>query len=331
MNSSLKTLVLFVSLLCISSFSQANPGGVGPSTQDMQCGGACHGDADLNATSPFTIQIQQTSTAYAGLPMSLNVEVSNLDQMQIDVLGVFLLTDTTGFEDTPEDDGWAIVSNSQGGDENYVEAQPTSPSVDIGWVLKPPSEPGTFTFFASIHHGSTDQSGTPYFGISNEPLTIEVLPVPENLPRIDPGIVLPSQRNNGEQTTFTLSTLEVDTVLVEWRLQDGETHVFNATNLGEQQWEVTIPATLTPGIVEWRVTLEGNDIVQTSPWLQISSLSDSTDIDNSMLYLQSFALLVFSCGFYLGLTILLPSKPVNQDKQFAPLDETDEYDGGEDA
>ena len=330
MNSSLKTLVLFVSLLCISSFSQANPGGVGPSTQDMQCGGACHGDADLNATSPFAIRLEQTSTAYAGLPMSMNVEVSNLDQMQIDVLGVFLLTDTTGFEDTPEDDGWAIVSNSEGGDENYVEAQPKSTSFGIGWVLKPPSEPGTFTFFASIHHGSTDQSGTPYFGISNVPLTIEVLPVPENLPRIDPQSVLPSQRNNGEQTTFTLSTLEAESVLIEWRLQDGDTQVFNATKTGEQQWDVTIPATLTPGIVEWRVTLEGNDIVQTSPWLQISSLSDSVDIDNSMLYLQSFALLVFSCGFYLGLTLLLPSTPMKEDKIFVPLNQSEEDNGGED-
>ena len=48
------TFVLLLLLLC-SAFGAADPGGNGDSIQNMQCGGACHGDASINETSvlPF--------------------------------------------------------------------------------------------------------------------------------------------------------------------------------------------------------------------------------------------------------------------------------------
>ncbi|MEK9731084.1 MAG: hypothetical protein VW230_04930 [Candidatus Poseidoniales archaeon] len=329
MKPSTKTLVLFLGLLILSSFSQANPGGVGPSTQDMQCGGACHGDADLNATSPYTITLEQTSTAYAGLPTSVRVEVSNLDQLQTSLIGVFLLTDTTGFEDTPEDDGWTTISHSEGGNENYLEVQHSGSSIAVEWVLRAPTSTGIYTFYASVHHGSAQQSDTPFFGISDQPIQIEVLPVPENLPRIDSDTILSTQRNNGEETAFVLSTIEVESVLVEWRLQGGQTHSFVAEQVGEQRWEIVIPATLSPDIVEWRVTLQGNDIEQTTPWLQISSLNENIDIDNTAMYIQSISLLIFSCGFYLALATLMSSPSQTQQKTFVSIEDEEDDQGGE--
>ena len=53
MNLSRVTLMaVMVVLLAFSSLSGANPGGVGDGNFDMQCGGACHGDASQNQTSP---------------------------------------------------------------------------------------------------------------------------------------------------------------------------------------------------------------------------------------------------------------------------------------
>ena len=41
-------------LLFAPSLGSANPSGVGEGTFDAQCGGACHGDADMNKSSPAT-------------------------------------------------------------------------------------------------------------------------------------------------------------------------------------------------------------------------------------------------------------------------------------
>lgn len=329
MNLSTKTLVLLLGLMMLSSFSQANPGGVGPSNQDMQCGGACHGDADLNATSPYAISLEQTSTAYAGLPTSIRVEISQLDKLQTNFLGVFLLTDTSGFEDTPEDDGWATISHSEGGSENYLEVSTSESSFEVEWVLQAPLSTGMYTFYAAVHHGSGQQSDVPYFGISEQPLQIEVFPVPENLPRLDHDTFLPTQRNNGESTTFVLSTIEVEHVFVEWRLQGGQIHSFEADQVGQQQWNIFIPATLSPDIVEWRVTMQGNDIEQTTPWLQISSLNDNIEIDNTAMYVQSISLLIFSCGFYLALSTIMQTSNQTSRKTVVSIEQLSDDQGGD--
>ena len=320
--------VLILSCLFLMSTAGANPGGVGLSSQDMQCGGACHGDADLNATSPYTIEIEHTSTAYAGLPTSIRLSIGNLDALESDIIGIFLLTDTTGFEDTPEDDGWTVISNSQGGDGNYAEIQKSGEFIHIDWTLLAPNTPGSQTFYGSVHHGSTGSSDIPYFGISSTPLTVQVVPVPENLPRIDPDADLPTQRQNGEVTEIILKTVEVENMTLEWRVQGGDLHSSTINSSNDQQWTFTIPATLTPDIVEWRVILSGNDIEQTSPWFQLSSLTDLSKVDNTAMYVQSFALLIFTAGLYLGLS-RVSREGEGQTKQFDAIDDVLGQAGGE--
>ena len=53
-----RVLLVFCILLSVSTFSQANPGGVGDGIFDMQCGGACHGDSSLNQTSSALIEFE---------------------------------------------------------------------------------------------------------------------------------------------------------------------------------------------------------------------------------------------------------------------------------
>ena len=45
------TLFVVASLLLVPTMGSANPNGVGEGTFDAQCGGACHGDADMNRSS----------------------------------------------------------------------------------------------------------------------------------------------------------------------------------------------------------------------------------------------------------------------------------------
>ena len=54
-----------------------NPGGVGNGLEDMQCGGACHGDANQNATSNLGLNIQPTASVWAGQPAEISVEITS--------------------------------------------------------------------------------------------------------------------------------------------------------------------------------------------------------------------------------------------------------------
>ena len=69
-------LIIVVTLLSFSSFSVANPGGVGDGDFDMQCGGACHGDSSQNQSSPALLELALDNTAYVGLPVSVTATVS---------------------------------------------------------------------------------------------------------------------------------------------------------------------------------------------------------------------------------------------------------------
>ena len=78
---------------------------------------------------------------YEGLLTSVSVTVTGVQTTSTGVLGIFLLSDVTGAEDTPEDDGWTIVSNSEGGTQNYAEVV-VAPGVmthTVEWTLRAPT------------------------------------------------------------------------------------------------------------------------------------------------------------------------------------------------
>jgi len=83
-------------LLAFTSLGGANPGGVGDGDFDMQCGGACHGDASQNQTSPALLELSIDGDVYFGLPVSITASVSGIQFSSSDAIGLFLLTDVTG-------------------------------------------------------------------------------------------------------------------------------------------------------------------------------------------------------------------------------------------
>ena len=148
----LDILLVFSLLVSVSTLSQANPGGVGDGVFDMQCGGACHGDSSLNQTSSAIIEFEIQGTPYLEQPISINAIASGSQLGVYDSVGMFLLTDTTGHSDTPRDAGWEILSDSNGGTNNYLEG-----NMDVGmdnfsasWTIKP-TELTTTTFYVSYY------------------------------------------------------------------------------------------------------------------------------------------------------------------------------------
>lgn len=290
------TFLLVASLLVLPTLGSANPNGVGSGNFDFQCGGACHGDANMNASSTAVITVTGETTAYEGLFTSVTVQVNHASTTSTGLVGVFLLSDLTGVEDEPADEGWIIVTNSEGTTTNYVEVNLINGAnaTNVTWTLRAPAA-GVHTLYAALHHGE-GEGGTPFFGQS-QGHTTTVVPVPENLPRLEPLFSPPSQRALRVATVLTVPTLNVDNLTAEWRDESGRTMAADVQALDGERWSVVLPASLTANTVEWRLALSGDGPNQTTPWFQLSSQEPTFEVNEGQLYIQALAVGLFCAAF----------------------------------
>jgi len=307
-----RVLLVFCILLSVSTFSQANPGGVGDGIFDMQCGGACHGDSSLNQTSSALIEFEIEGTPYLEQPISINAVASGSQLSIYDKIGLFLLTDTTGHSDTPRDAGWEVLSDSNGGTNNYLEGNidVETNNISVSWTIKP-TELTTTMFYVSIHHGGDD---VPYFGIS-QGLELEVLPIPENLPRLAADFTPQTSRDLGEETIVKVETEEVSSVLIEWKIEGSTTTTVIANSSEIGTWQFNLPVSNQPSILQWRAILDGEGPSQTTPWFTLVAQEPPFEVDEAAVYLQSFALFIFVIGIVLTLQIRY-FKEINEEKQW---------------
>lgn len=294
-----KAALILCLLLLSTNLGAAEPGGVGDGIYDMQCGGACHGDSDQNATSSASLIITTESTIYAGQATTFTLQVDQLTNSPYVPIGLFLLSDTTGYRDTPPDIGWQILSDSNGAVNNYIEMTGLVDGDTIDWVLRAP-EVGNYTFFASIHHGGYD---VPHFGIS-QAYNVEVLQIPDNLPRLSSQFVPIVAREVGEQTNFQLTTEDADTVVVEWRIDGGVANQAIVTGDAVNGFVVELPTANQPSTMQWRALLGGEGPQQTTPWFTLVTNEQSFSIDATAVYLQAISVLIF----FAGLTVLLQTR-----------------------
>ncbi len=306
------TLILCL-LLLATNLGAAEPGGVGDGVYDMQCGGACHGDSDQNATSSASLILITESSIYAGQATTFSLQIESLTSSPYVPIGLFLLSDTTGYRDTPQDIGWQILSDSNGAVNNYIEVTGLVDGDTIDWVLRAP-EVGNYTFFASIHHGGNN---APHFGIS-QAYNVEVLPIPDNLPRLTEEFTPIVSREVGQQISFQLLTEDVDTVVVEWRIDGGVANQAIVTGDAVNGFMVELPTANQPSTMQWRAVLEGEGPQQTSPWFTLVTNEQSFSIDATAVYLQGISVLVF----FAGLAVLLQTRNrTNQNEEEKSFDE----------
>jgi hypothetical protein len=77
------------------------------------------------------------------------------------IIGVFLLRAMTGSDsDQPSEDGWRIISDPNGSENNYVvkTAPGLGSTVSYEWVLLAPFQGGTYNLTARVHHGGNSNS-----------------------------------------------------------------------------------------------------------------------------------------------------------------------------
>ncbi|MDP6870496.1 MAG: hypothetical protein QGI21_06985 [Candidatus Poseidoniaceae archaeon] len=288
-----KVATVLLVLILSSTLSTANPGGEGDGIRSRDCAGSCHADSSSNGASTANITIQFQEHVYTGLLTEVTVTISDTETAYTSLIGVTLLINTNGAKDLPAYDGWEIVADHNGGTNNYVESTASSGNMEVSWTLRAPST-GTLTLYAAVQHGSPT-GNIAMTGISS-PFTIDVEPVPENLPRLETNWEPPATRELGEETTIILETTDVNSYLVEMRIGT------QITPLEVTDDEFTIPAASKAGVVEWRAILSGEGPDQTTPWFRLIAEEPSWGVDETSLYMQGFAVLLL----FAGMVLILP-------------------------
>ena len=305
-------LVLLLALsLFVPVHVSGNPGGVGNGLENMQCGGACHGDANQNATSNLQLSLQPSGTVWVGQPAEITVQITGFDTSHdIDQIGIFLLSSTNANGDLPTTDGWTILSDGMGGSNNYIEyASIDSATLTHAWILRA-DQVGEKTLYVSVHHGdnSGSDAGSPFFGVSQAfPITVE--PIPENLQRINPDYEPPTSREIGQTTNLCIETIAASGVVIEWREPSGQAFQLETTQ-NNGCWQAELPSALATASIEWRAILDGEGPQQTTPWFSLASVEPSWKADETALLLQSIAHLVL----FFGLVLLVRTPKQNEDE-----------------
>jgi len=305
-----KLILLLALSLVIPLHVSGNPGGVGNGLENMQCGGACHGDANQNATSNLQLSLQPSGTVWVGQPAEITAQISGFDTSHdIEKIGIFLLSSTNANGDIPTTDGWSILSDGMGGSNNYIEyASIDSTTLTHSWILRA-DEVGEKILYISVHHGdnSGSDAGSPFFGIS-QAFSITVAPIPENLQRIDPEYEPPTSREIGQSTNLCLKTIAASNVVIEWREPSGQSYQLETTQNNEC-WRAELPSALTASTVEWRAILDGEGPQQITPWFSLSSVEPTWEADETALMLQSIAHIIL----FFGVVLLVRKPKPNED------------------
>lgn len=303
-----RVLIVFTLLLMMTTVSTANPGGKGDAVRSRDCAGSCHASSSSNGVSEAVLDIQFPENVYAGLLLEIQTTVASVEVSSNNMVGLTLLINSDGAKDLPANDGWEIITDPNGGGNNYVEVSDSfsaQNNVSNTWTLRAPVIAGNYSLYVAVQHGSPD-GGIAMSGIS-EAKQVMVEEVPENLPRLAADWKPINVRELGSETIITLETENTDSATVEMK-NGGE-----ITNLPVSDGKFTIPAAVNPGVVEWRVILEGEGPTQTSPWFRLTSQEPGWEVDEFALYLQGVSMLL------LGLGLVIMQRP---DKQ----EETSKYD-----
>jgi len=277
-------LVLFVPPL------SANPGGNGDANRDAACGGSCHGDPGLSEPSSAVLSFSQDrDSAYVGGPISISITVSQMELSSRAMVGVFLLSDTFGVSDTPQDAGWTILSNGEGGSTNYVETYVLNAEdgATITWSLLAPETEGIHELYAGVHHGGGGarmQTSSAY--------NVTVGPIPENLPQMLPWEPVNS-RPLGESSELSMPVVNATDVTLEYRIAEGPIISSTASQDGDM-WVSTLPAALSDISLSYRVVMSNDEFTESTGWIAVSNEVDSYDADLSAVRLQSLALMLGS-------------------------------------
>jgi hypothetical protein len=232
-----------------------------------------------------------------GGPISISVTATDMELSNRAIVGIFLLSDTHGVSDTPQDDGWTILSNGEGGSTNYAEtyAQDSTLGVTMTWSLLAPANEGTYEFYSAIHHGG---AGSARMKISTAH-NVTVGPIPENLPQMLPWDTMTS-RSLGESSELSIPVVNATDVTLEYRIGEGPIASINA-QMVDDAWVVTLPAALSDITLSYRVVMSNDEFTETTGWISVANNVEGYSADILSVRLQSMALMFGSLALCISI------------------------------
>jgi len=307
LKSRIIVLMIIIILLSSTNTTVGNPGGNGDDNRDFTCGGSCHGDPSLSQPSDGIISIQVDDNIFAGTAVAVHVTASDMSLSNNRILGVFLLSSLNGNGDQPNDHGWRIIQDPNGGTKNYVETiVPTSGTVTLTWVLTAPEQIGAQNLYAEINHGQISNSdNTAFTGVSDVEI-IQVQSVPDNLPGFSNLWTAPDYRISGEFSPLVINTENTDSITVKWKLEgEWQTHDAEIILIEQNIWQVHLPSTMEDTRIQYIVTTSNGDFSINQPWLTIGT--NPPDFEGTLLgaRLQALAFTTIIMGFLITLQTIM--------------------------
>lgn len=291
----LMTLLTIAVLLSATPWVNANPGGNGDANRDFQCGGSCHGDPDLNSSSPAMFEVNIPERIYAGLSAEITVELSSLPQTETGIFGAFLLTSLNANGDIPSNEGWKISSNSNLGQTNYQEQVLTSGSeLVFSWTLSN-DDIITTDFYVAVNHGSVDND-LAHTGVS-QAFQLTTIALPQDMPSVSPGFEPIASRLVGEDTTISIPTQNAEKVTIEIMGSQGNNIEILASMNGSQVWDFTLPQAIRESSLQWRVVVEGEGLTTTSAWYSMVSSEPTFESSSLPIILQGVGVALMGAAF----------------------------------
>ncbi|MAK40528.1 MAG: hypothetical protein CL993_02225 [Euryarchaeota archaeon] len=308
-NKVIITTVIITTLLFSSTPIVANPGGNGDNDRDFTCGGSCHGDPSLSVDSDGIISIEIKEFVYAGTTTEIVVKIDEVTTSNERIVGIFLLGSINGNNDQPADYGWEIIQDENGGTSNYIEKRASiNGSVHASWIIRSPTNPGTYNLFASIQHGiDPNPKGLAALGVS-EKHEIEILPIPENYPSLSEDWIIPEYREIDGDGTITILTENTDNIEVNWKLS-GElnSNIAEIQEIGIGEWRVFLPKTIGDSKIEFQITIFNGNFSVEQPWMEIGTENERFEGSSIGARLQALSYAIIIFGFVLSMQSWLVS------------------------
>ena len=287
-------LILFCAMMLSIAPSMAKPGGQGDADRAFSCIESCH-VGTFSAESSATVVLElDRERVFTGQAIAVSVKVTEMQLSKKGLVGVFLgLPVSNDAGDSIEDVGWTIIQDPNGGTNNYVEKPVFSSTqgATYTWTLRAPSDVGTKQIDAAIHHGA--QPNPDEFGYSTSatsPLSFEVEPMPENLPRLAEDWQPESKRLVGETSTISVDLEDTDELVIEWRIEEtGAIQTATVEKKSSGTWSFELPATTDESNLSWRAKMSNPALEETTPWFTLSSTDPPYVVEETALILQALA------------------------------------------
>jgi hypothetical protein len=144
-------------------------------------------------------------------------------------------------------------------------------------VLNAPETTGDVDLLVAIHHGAGYPGDVAYLGVSATH-SVEVNPVPANLPGFAPDWIAPYYRVTGDTSPVSLMTQNTTDIVVDWKLEgESLSHTAIVEAGAENEWLVQLPATMGDGRIVYRVTTSNGEFDVVQPWLTMGTTPPEFD------------------------------------------------------